>query len=83
MLVLSQYVEEGYALDLVGEGGGGVGYLLKDRVADIDRFADSVRRVGGGGSALDPEVVARLLGRTPARRPARARSPRASARCSS
>ena len=64
MLVLSQYVEEGYALDLVGEGDGGVGYLLKDRVADIERFADSVRRVGGGGSALDPEVVARLLGRT-------------------
>ena len=64
VLVLSQYVEEGYALDLVGEGGGGVGYLLKDRVADIDRFAESVRRVGGGGSALDPEVVARLLGRT-------------------
>ena len=64
VLVLSQYVEEGYALDLVGEGGGGVGYLLKDRVADIDRFTDSVRRVGGGGSALDPEVVARLLGRS-------------------
>ncbi len=64
VLVLSQYVEEGYALDLVGEGDGGVGYLLKDRVADIERFADSVRRVGGGGSALDPEVVARLLGRT-------------------
>ena len=83
VLVLSQYVEEGYALDLVGEGGGGVGYLLKDRVADIERFTDSVRRVGGGGSALDPEVVARLLGRTPPRRPARTSSPRASARCSS
>jgi len=64
VLVLSQYVEECYALDLVGEGSGGVGYLLKDRVADIDRFADSVRRVGKGGSALDPDVVARLLGRT-------------------
>ncbi len=63
VLVLSQYVEEGYALDLIGEAGGGVGYLLKDRVADIDRFIDSVRRVAGGGSALDPEVVSQLLGR--------------------
>ncbi len=63
VLVLSQYVEEGYALDLVGEGGGGVGYLLKDRVADVERFAESVRQVGRGGSALDPEVVAGLLGR--------------------
>ena len=83
VLVLSQYVEEGYALDLLGDGDGGVGYLLKDRVADIERFADSVRRVGDGGSALDPEVVARLLGRTPARGPAGRSSPRASARCSS
>ena len=63
VLVLSQYIEEGYALDLVGEGSGGVGYLLKDRVADVDRFAESVRQVAGGGSALDPEVVAGLLGR--------------------
>ena len=63
VLVLSQYVEEGYALDLVGEGSGGVGYLLKDRVADVERFAESVRQVAGGGSALDPEVVAGLLGR--------------------
>lgn len=63
VLVLSQYVEEGYALDLVGDGGGGVGYLLKDRVADVERFAESVRQVARGGSALDPEVVAGLLGR--------------------
>ncbi len=63
VLVLSQYVEEGYALDLVGESAGGVGYLLKDRVADVDRFVDSVRRVAEGGSALDPEVVAQLVGR--------------------
>jgi DNA-binding NarL/FixJ family response regulator len=63
VLVLSQYVEEGYALDLVGESAGGVGYLLKDRVADIDRFVDSVRRVADGGSALDPEVVSQLVGR--------------------
>ena len=63
VLVLSQYVEEGYALDLVGESAGGVGYLLKDRVADVDRFVDSVRRVAEGGSALDPEVVSQLVGR--------------------
>jgi len=63
VLVLSQYVEEGYALDLVGESAGGVGYLLKDRVADVERFVDSVRRVADGGSALDPEVVAQLVGR--------------------
>jgi DNA-binding NarL/FixJ family response regulator len=63
VLVLSQYVEEGYALDLVADTAEGVGYLLKDRVADVDRFADSVRRVGEGGSALDPEVVSMLLGR--------------------
>jgi DNA-binding NarL/FixJ family response regulator len=63
VLVLSQYVEEGYALDLVGESAGGVGYLLKDRVADVERFVDSVRRVADGGSALDPEVVSQLFGR--------------------
>ena len=63
VLVLSQYVEEGYALELVGDSAGGVGYLLKDRVADVDRFVDSVRRVAEGGSALDPEVVSQLVGR--------------------
>jgi DNA-binding NarL/FixJ family response regulator len=63
VLVLSQYVEEGYALELVGDAAGGVGYLLKDRVADVDRFVDAVRRVAEGGSALDPEVVSQLLGR--------------------
>jgi len=63
VLVLSQYVEEAYAVDLLGEGTEGVGYLLKDRVADVERFLDAVRRVAGGGSALDPEVVAHLLGR--------------------
>ena len=61
VLVLSQYVEEGYALDLVGDSAGGVGYLLKDRVADVDRFVESVTRVAEGGSALDPEVVAQLV----------------------
>ena len=63
VLVLSQYVEEAYAVELVGDSQGGVGYLLKDRVADVERFVDSVRRVAEGGSALDPEVVAQLLGR--------------------
>jgi DNA-binding NarL/FixJ family response regulator len=63
VLVLSQYVEEGYALQLVADSAEGTGYLLKDRVADVDGFVDAVRRVGHGGSALDPEVVAILLGR--------------------
>jgi DNA-binding NarL/FixJ family response regulator len=63
VLVLSQYVEPGYALELLSESAEGVGYLLKDRVADVERFVDSVRRVGEGGSALDPEVVSQLLGR--------------------
>ena len=63
MLVLSQYVEEAYALDLLSESTESTGYLLKDRVADVDTFTDAVRRVAGGGSALDPEVVALLLGR--------------------
>ena len=63
MLVLSQYVEESYALELLADGAEGVGYLLKDRVAEVDRFIDAVRRVADGGSALDPEVVSQLLGR--------------------
>jgi DNA-binding NarL/FixJ family response regulator len=63
VLVLSQYVEEAYALELLSESTERTGYLLKDRVADVDTFTDAVRRVAGGGSALDPEVVALLLGR--------------------
>ena len=63
VLLLSQYVEEAYALDLLSESTESTGYLLKDRVADVDTFTDAVRRVAGGGSALDPEVVALLLGR--------------------
>jgi DNA-binding NarL/FixJ family response regulator len=63
VLVLSQYIEEAYALDLLGDDAQGVGYLLKDRVADVDRFVEAVRRVAEGGSALDPEVVAHMLGR--------------------
>ncbi|MGH2952555.1 MAG: response regulator transcription factor [Solirubrobacterales bacterium] len=64
VLVLSAYVEEAYALELVSESAAGLGYLLKDRIADVDAFVDAVRRVGGGGSALDPEVVSQLLGRS-------------------
>jgi DNA-binding NarL/FixJ family response regulator len=63
VVVLSQYVEETYAMELLGESAEGVGYLLKDRVADLDRFVDAVRRVAAGGSALDPEVVSQMLGR--------------------
>ena len=63
VLVLSQYVEEGYAMELLADDAEGVGYLLKDRVAEVDRFIDAVRRVSDGGSALDPEVVSQLLGR--------------------
>ena len=64
VLVLSQYVESEYALDLLSETAEGVGYLLKDRVADIAEFAAAVRRVGEGGSALDPAVVSQLVGRS-------------------
>ena len=63
VLVLSQYAEEEYATELLGDGAEGVGYLLKDRVADVDGFADAVRRVAEGGSALDPEIVQLMLGR--------------------
>jgi DNA-binding NarL/FixJ family response regulator len=63
VLVLSQFLEARYALDLVGERAEGVGYLLKDRVGDLTIFLDAVRRVAAGGSALDPEVVQRMVGR--------------------
>ena len=61
ILVLSQYVEERYATELIAGDVGGVGYLLKDRVADVRDFVDALRRVGAGGTVLDPEVVAQLL----------------------
>ena len=64
VLVLSQYVEKEYAEELLAESAEGVGYLLKDRVADIDRFIDAVRRVADGGSVLDPQVVSRMLDRS-------------------
>jgi DNA-binding NarL/FixJ family response regulator len=63
VLVLSQFIEEDYAVALVGERADGVGYLLKERVSDLDLFADAVRRVARGGSALDPDVVQAMLGR--------------------
>ena len=66
VLVLSQYVEQLYARELLAEGSGGIGYLLKDRVFDSAQFVDAVRRVAGGGTAMDPEVIARLLDRNSA-----------------
>ena len=63
VLVLSQYVEQLYARELLADGSGGIGYLLKDRVLDSAQFVDAVRRVAAGGTAMDPEVVARLLAR--------------------
>jgi DNA-binding NarL/FixJ family response regulator len=63
VLILSQYVEQTYAAELLADGVGGVGYLLKERVADVDDFVAAVRRVAGGGTVLDPEVVAQILAR--------------------
>ncbi len=63
VMVLSQYIDEGYAVELLQGSAEGIGYLLKDRVADVSAFTDALRRVGEGGSALDPEVVSQLLGR--------------------
>jgi DNA-binding NarL/FixJ family response regulator len=63
ILVLSQYIETTLAMRLVSDGEGGVGYLLKDRIEDIDDFTDAIRRVARGGSVIDPEVVAQLVGR--------------------
>jgi DNA-binding NarL/FixJ family response regulator len=63
VLVLSQYVDTGYAVKLISQGSGGLGYLLKDRVADLREFADAIRRVGAGESVIDPEVVTCMLDR--------------------
>jgi DNA-binding NarL/FixJ family response regulator len=76
ILVLSQYVEETYATELLASDTGGLGYLLKDRIADVAEFMEAVRRVGDGGTALDPEVVAQLLARTRRRDPLARLSPR-------
>ena len=69
VLVLSQFYEEHYALNLIGDRAEGVGYLLKERVGDVDAFVDAVARVAAGGSALDPVVVGRMLGRRPSADP--------------
>jgi DNA-binding NarL/FixJ family response regulator len=69
VLVLSQFYEEHYALDLIGERPEGVGYLLKERVGDVEAFVQAVARVAAGGSALDPVVVGRMLGRRPSADP--------------
>jgi DNA-binding NarL/FixJ family response regulator len=63
VLVLSQYVEQLYARELLADQAGGVGYLLKDRVFNDDRFAEAIRAVAGGGTVMDPEVISKLLGR--------------------
>jgi DNA-binding NarL/FixJ family response regulator len=63
VLVLSQFAEERYAVDLIADDAAGVGYLLKDRVTDFTGFAEAVRRVGAGGTVLDPTVVSHMLGR--------------------
>ena len=73
VLILSQFLEDSYAFDLVADGARGVGYLLKEKVGDLSMFTDAVRRVASGGSVLDPDVVARLVGR---KRQAKARSTR-------
>ncbi len=69
VLVLSSYIEAGYAMSLIEGGERGVGYLLKDRVSDLEDFSDAVRRVARGGSVVDPEVVAQLVGRRRQRGP--------------
>jgi len=73
VLIVSQYIEQAYATELLADGRGGLGYLLKDRIMDVDDFVAAVRRVGEGGTALDPEVVAQLLSK---RKPLDVLSPR-------
>jgi len=76
VLVLSQYLEERYAVDLLGDSAEGVGYLLKERVGDVEAFVDAINRVASGGSALDPEVVSRMLGRKTRQKPLGQLTPR-------
>jgi DNA-binding NarL/FixJ family response regulator len=76
ILLLSQYVEDRYLGQLLARGAEGVGYLLKERVADVERLTDAVERVGAGGSVLDPEVVSAMLGRTREQGPLDALTPR-------
>ena len=76
LLMLSQYVEERYAVDLLAGDSSGIGYLLKDRVADVSEFLEALRRVAAGGAALDPEVVTQLLVRSGRQDPLEPLSPR-------
>jgi DNA-binding NarL/FixJ family response regulator len=76
ILVLSQYVDEYYALALLSDGAEGIGYLLKDRIGEVDRFIEAVRRVAAGGSVLDPEVVSHMVGRRRDHDPLAGLSPR-------
>ena len=76
ILVLSQYVEERYATELLAGDSAGLGYLLKDRVADVREFVEAARRVGAGGTALDPDVIAQLLARSRRQDPLERLSPR-------
>ena len=76
VLVLSQYVEPDYAMELIADDAEGVGYLLKDRVSDVDEFTSAVQRVAEGGSALDPAIVTQLVGRRRADDPLRTLTPR-------
>ncbi|MFJ9419275.1 LuxR C-terminal-related transcriptional regulator [Streptomyces sp. NPDC101227] len=76
VLVLSQHVEQLYARELLADGSGGVGYLLKDRVFDAEQFIDAVRRVAAGGTAMDPQVIAQLLARRSRDRPMGRLTPR-------
>jgi DNA-binding NarL/FixJ family response regulator len=76
VLILSQYVEQLYARELLSDGAGGVGYLLKDRVGDVRQFVDAVQRVAGGGTAMDPEVISQILARRSRASPLAALTPR-------
>ena len=76
VLVLSQYVEQLYARELLSDRRGGVGYLLKDRVSDVSQFVDAVRRVAAGGTAMDPEVISQLLARRERDEPVGSLTPR-------
>lgn len=76
VLVLSQYMEERYAAELIRQSTDGVGYLLKDRVADVDEFSDAVKTVADGGTVIDPEVVQQILARTPRSDPLDSLTPR-------
>jgi len=76
VLVLSQFLEDSYAFDLMADGAQGVGYMLKEKVGNLDMFTDAVRRVADGGSALDPDVVARLVGRKQKASPVDSLTPR-------